>query len=111
MRLAYAQFEELEIFSRFSTRLDEQTRATLERGQRVREILKQPQYKPVSGRRTGGRIAGRDPGSDGRAALERIADAEAAIRSAVIDQVPDICRRIQEGESLDDVLQERCYAP
>ncbi len=47
LRLAYAQFEELEIFSRFSTRLDEQTRKTLDRGRHVRETLKQPQYRPI----------------------------------------------------------------
>lgn len=48
LRLAYAQFEELEAFARFGTRLDEQTRRTLERGRLVREVLKQPQYAPMS---------------------------------------------------------------
>jgi F-type H+-transporting ATPase subunit alpha len=47
LRLSYAQFEELEAFSRFGTRLDEQTRNTLERGRRVRQILRQPQYDPL----------------------------------------------------------------
>lgn len=41
LKLAYAQYEELEIFARFGTRLDERTRAVIERGRRVREILKQ----------------------------------------------------------------------
>jgi len=40
LRLSYSQFEELESFSRFGTRLDDATRRTLERGWRVREILK-----------------------------------------------------------------------
>ena len=48
LKLSYAQFEELEKFSRFSTRLDENTLKTLERGRRVREILKQHQYDPKS---------------------------------------------------------------
>jgi F-type H+-transporting ATPase subunit alpha len=48
LKLSYSQFEELESFSRFSTRLDEETRKTLERGRRVREALKQPQYQPLS---------------------------------------------------------------
>jgi F-type H+-transporting ATPase subunit alpha len=47
LRISYSQFEELETFSRFGTRLDEATRRVLERGWRVREILKQPQYKPM----------------------------------------------------------------
>ncbi len=41
LRLSYAQFQELETFSRFGTRLDENTRKIIERGHRVREILKQ----------------------------------------------------------------------
>lgn len=48
LRLAYAQFEELEAFARFGMRLDEQTRHTLDRGRLVREVLKQPQYAPVA---------------------------------------------------------------
>jgi F-type H+-transporting ATPase subunit alpha len=47
LRLSYSQFEELEAFARFGTRLDEDTKATLERGRRVREILKQPQWQPM----------------------------------------------------------------
>jgi len=41
LRLSYAQFQELETFSRFGTRLDDNTRMLIERGRRVREILKQ----------------------------------------------------------------------
>jgi len=48
LRLAYAQFEELEAFSRFSSRLDEETQKLINRGRLIREILKQPQLKPVS---------------------------------------------------------------
>jgi len=48
LRLSYAQFEELETFSRLDTALDESTRQTLERGRRVREILKQPLLSPLS---------------------------------------------------------------
>jgi len=48
LKLSYSQFEELEVFERFSTRLDEPTRKALDRGHRIREVLKQPQYKPLS---------------------------------------------------------------
>lgn len=48
LRLSYAQFEELESFSRFSSRLDEETQATIDRGRRIREVLKQPQFEPLS---------------------------------------------------------------
>lgn len=47
LKLSYSQFEELEVFSRFGTRLDEHTRQTLARGRAVREALKQPLYDPL----------------------------------------------------------------
>lgn len=47
LKLAYAQFEELESFARFGTRLDESTRAKLEHGKRIRACLKQGEHKPV----------------------------------------------------------------
>ena len=46
LKLALAQFRELAAFSQFSTDLDAETRQTIERGQRLTELLKQPQYSP-----------------------------------------------------------------
>ena len=46
--MSYSQFEELETFSRFGTRLDETTRHNIERGRRVREALKQSESQPLS---------------------------------------------------------------
>jgi F-type H+-transporting ATPase subunit alpha len=46
LRLDLAQFRELEAFSQFSSDLDENTKAMLERGRRLTEALKQPQYQP-----------------------------------------------------------------
>jgi F-type H+-transporting ATPase subunit alpha len=48
LKLAYAQFEELETFSRFGARLDEGTRKIIEHGRRIRACLKQPELSPVS---------------------------------------------------------------
>jgi len=48
LKLAYAQFEELETFSRFGARLDEDTRKIIEHGRRIRACLKQPEFVPVS---------------------------------------------------------------
>src|SRR5450759_5350014 len=48
LKLAYAQFEELENFARFGTRLDENTRKVIEHGRRIRACLKQPEFAPVS---------------------------------------------------------------
>lgn len=48
MKLDYAQFEELETFSRSGARLDEETRNIIDHGQRIRACLKQPEFSPVS---------------------------------------------------------------
>jgi len=48
VRLALAQYRELAAFSQFASDLDETTRRQLERGQRVTELMKQPQYSPLS---------------------------------------------------------------
>jgi len=47
IRLALAQYRELAAFSQFASDLDEATRRQLERGQRVTELMKQPQYSPL----------------------------------------------------------------
>ncbi|MEA5421108.1 F0F1 ATP synthase subunit alpha [Spirulina sp. CCNP1310] len=48
LKLELAQFAELEAFSQFASDLDAATQAQLQRGQRLREMLKQPQYSPLS---------------------------------------------------------------
>jgi F-type H+-transporting ATPase subunit alpha len=48
LRLDYAQFLELELFTRFGAIFDERTRRTIEHGRRIRSILSQPQHAPMS---------------------------------------------------------------
>ena len=48
LRLDYAQFLELELFTRFSTTLDARTQARIDHGRRTRAILTQPQYAPLT---------------------------------------------------------------
>jgi len=48
LRLTYSQFQELEAFARFGTRMDAETRSQLDHGRRVREILKQKRFSPLT---------------------------------------------------------------
>jgi F-type H+-transporting ATPase subunit alpha len=48
LKLAYAQFEELETFARFGARLDDDTRKIIEHGRRIRACLKQPESAPLA---------------------------------------------------------------
>ncbi len=47
LRLEYAQYRELEAFAQFGSDLDQATQRQLARGQRIVEVLKQPQYQPM----------------------------------------------------------------
>ncbi len=100
--LSYAQFEELENFARFGTRLDEDTRQTIERGKRVREVLKQPQYRPVAVAEQIAVFLAVTRGYFDPIALEKVAAGEKAIREAVVSELPDVCKRIEQGEPLSD---------
>jgi len=100
LRLSYSQFEELEAFSRFSSRLDEQTRATLERGRRVREILKQPQYQTRTVPEQIAALLAVTEGLLDAVELPQIDSAEANIRANVLTRLPDICERITDGQQL-----------
>lgn len=100
LRLSYAQFEELEIFARFGTRLDEETRRSLERGQRIREVFKQPQYEPLP---TAEQIAVLFAVGEGlldAVPLDEVAVAERTIRQAVVRELPTLCRRMEAGEKM-----------
>lgn len=68
LRLDYAQFLELELFTRFSTTLDPHTQARIDHGRRIRAILTQPQYAPLSlGHEVGELLALHDGMLDGLA--------------------------------------------
>ena len=100
LRLSYSQFEELEAFSRFGTRLDENTRKTIERGRRVREVLKQNQYKPIPVPEQIAVLLAVTEGLFDDLPVDRIPGAEMKIRRAVIEQIPQLCKQIQAGEKL-----------
>ncbi len=102
LRLSYSQFEELETFARFSTRLDEETRKTLERGRRVREILKQPQYSPLSAPEQIAVLTGITEGFFDSLNVEDISDAAEQIRNAATEKLPDLCEKVDSGEKLTD---------
>lgn len=107
LRLSYSQFEELEAFARFGTRLDEDTRRTLARGERVREVLKQRQYATVSASAQVVTLLALTAGLFDRFPLAAIAGAEQRVREAVRSELPEIWTRIERGHSLTDVDREQ----
>lgn len=102
LRLSYSQFEELETFSRFGTRLDEVTRKTIDHGHRVREILKQPQYTPLGVPEQIASLAAVNKGFFDRFPLSAIGEVEHCVHSVVRERLPGLCERIQQGADLTD---------
>ena len=79
LKLAYSQFEELEAFARFGTRLDESTRQIIDHGQRIRACLKQPESQPVPMIEQITVLLALTAGLFDRVPLEKVADAEKAL--------------------------------
>lgn len=101
LRLAYAQFEEFETFARFGTRLDPETRRALERGRRVREILKQYEHDLQSVSEQIAVLFAATQGLLDPVPIEQIPAVEIAIRKRVRLDLPDLCERIESGHDLD----------
>lgn len=100
LRLSYAQFEELEVFARFGTRLDESSRTLLERGRRVREVLKQPEQQPMPVPDQIVVLLAAEEGLLNDIEVGAIAQVEAAIRRRVTSEAKHIVETILAGGSL-----------
>ena len=79
LKLSLAQFRELAAFSQFSTDLDPETRQTIERGQRLTELLKQGQYSPYSIWEMYSSLLAATSGAFDKVPLEKIKSAEEAL--------------------------------
>src|SRR5579864_6064689 len=102
LRLFYSQFEELEVFSRFGSRLDERTRQTLARGRAVREALKQPQFDPIPAAEQVAILVAATEGLFDNLRSEQIIDASTRIRQTLLEQLPRIYESIATGKKLSD---------
>jgi F-type H+-transporting ATPase subunit alpha len=102
LRLTYSQFEELEKFARFSSQLDEDTRQTLERGGRIRETLKQPQYQPLDVPEQIASLVAVTSGVFDELEPEDIRRFQRAVQKAITDELPELCEQIVSGKKLSD---------
>jgi F-type H+-transporting ATPase subunit alpha len=110
LRLSYSQFEELETFARFGTRLDETTLHTLEHGRRIREVLKQSQYEPMSASEQIAILLAAAEGLFDAIPPEEVAPTSERIRKTVSAGLPEVCARIESGAKLSDEDRDRLLA-
>ncbi|MBK6762748.1 MAG: F0F1 ATP synthase subunit alpha [Micrococcales bacterium] len=105
LRLDLAQFRELEAFAAFGSDLDKASKAQLERGSRLVELLKQPQYKPFSMERTAVSIWAGTTGQLDDVPLEDIRRFESEFLDNVESQHGGVLAAIREsGEFSDESL-------
>jgi F-type H+/Na+-transporting ATPase subunit alpha len=101
LKLAYAQFEELETFARFGARLDEATRKSIEHGRRIRACLKQPEFAPVSVPAQIAVLLALDAELFDAVPVDRMTQAEHAVRAAAMDIPAEICARFETAAALN----------
>ncbi len=102
LKLAYAQFEELETFSRFGARLDEDTRKIIEHGRRIRACLKQSQFSPVSVPAQIAVLLALTAGLFDGVSPEQMSDAENAVREAATNLPKEVVARFDTADKLSD---------
>ena len=102
LKLAYAQFEELETFARFGARLDEDTRKIIEHGRRIRACLKQPESSPVSVPAQLAVLLALAANLFDQVPLEKMTDAGHAVHEAAAKIPAEVCARLETADKLSD---------
>ena len=102
LKLAYAQFEELETFARFGARLDEDTRKIIEHGRRIRACLKQPEFAPVSVPAQIAVLLALTADLFDNVPLDQMTRAEKAVIEAVARIPAEVGARIETAKELND---------
>jgi F-type H+-transporting ATPase subunit alpha len=102
LKLAYAQFEELETFARFGARLDDNTRKIIEHGRRIRACLKQPEFAPVSVPAQIAVLLALTAELFDSVPLDKMKDAELAVHKAAAAIPEEICTRLDKADKLSD---------
>ena len=102
LKLAYAQFEELETFARFGARLDEDTRKIIDHGRRIRACLKQPEFAPVSVPAQIAVLLALTAALFDRVPLDQMTGVEHAVQEAAVSIPAEVLARIDTAEKLSD---------
>lgn len=107
MRLAQAQYRELEAFAQFASDLDEATRKQLERGQRSTEILKQKQYAPLSVAEIAVSLFIADQGYLDDVELKKVVGFAEELLRFMHDKYSDLMKAINANPTYNDEIGEQ----
>ncbi len=110
LKLDLAQYGELRAFSQFAQDLDRRTRATLERGQRMTELLKQPQYAPVPFARQVMAIFAGTHGHLDDVPVDRVSEFERSLLRFLEQEHGDIEEAINKERALSEETEKKLEA-
>jgi F-type H+/Na+-transporting ATPase subunit alpha len=104
LKLEYAQYRELAAFSQFGSDLDAVTRRTLDRGARITEVFKQPQYQPLSLAQEASILYAVTNGFLDDVPVEKVQPFEAAWHQFMQSNHPDWLSNVEASGALSDEL-------
>lgn len=110
LRLDLAQFRELAAFAQFGSDLDKATQRKLTRGERLVELLKQPQYQPMSAEDQVISLYCGTKGFLDDIPVEAVAKFESEILEYMRSQKSDIMNEIKEKQDMDSTLDSKIAA-
>jgi F-type H+/Na+-transporting ATPase subunit alpha len=110
LRLDMAQYRELAAFAQFGSDLDKGTQAQLNRGRRLVEVLKQPQYDPIPVEKQVLMIFAGTNGFLDPVAVDRVGDYEVEMYRFFDSRKPGILRMLAEKKQFDDALKAEVSA-
>jgi F-type H+/Na+-transporting ATPase subunit alpha len=102
IRTALAQYRELAAFSQFASDLDDATKAQLDHGARVTELMKQKQYSPLSTAQMGIILYAANEGYLNDIEIAKIGDFESALLSYMASEHGDLMKDISEAGNYND---------
>ena len=105
IRIALAQYRELAAFAQFASDLDEATRAQLEHGQRVTELMKQKQYSPLSIAEMGVSLYAANEGHLKDVELNKVLDFESALLAYMNSEHADLLAQVNESGDWNDEIE------
>jgi proton translocating ATP synthase F1 alpha subunit len=107
LRLEYAQFLELEVFTRFGTMVDERTRKIIEHGRRIRAVLRQPQFAPLTLGEQVALLVAASRGVLDDVPLDRVDSFRAGLGAWLARHCPEALAFDDQTAELSDQLSER----
>ena len=102
LKLGLSQFRELASFAQFGSDLDDATKAQIDRGQRLTELLKQPQYQPMSVWEQFVSIHAVTGGMFDDVPVSKIKDAQSALLTYLWKKSKDAMRELNKGDKPSD---------